>query len=279
MKYARYFYAALIATMSLGLSGFYGCMGPDSGGSSGSPAAPSYPPQLHFHAQALNNGVYSAWANATIAGGADQGVLACPNGNSNGCTVYFADITNSNGDYTATTIAPQVLAVPAAWTVKVTPDNNCSSGAGIDTYLTNDSSSTLTCGTGGNLLFHATPSSCTITHNLSTYTTTSTCSSTVTVTSDRAVFPTAYATRVSYYDDSGTEIANSSAMASSSTAITVPAPTPVGNTGVVFYDSANNPVAATSFIINEVTVGSPPSPGASCPTGRCQSLPKTGGNT
>lgn len=180
------------------------------------------------------------WPNASVTGSAGPGTYSCnPNTDTNCVTSFPASSTGTKGKFTFPTDA-----LPAQWEAAAESDSTCSEGASSGwASVSNGSSIDLYCGSTTATGATASPSTCTIYYLNGSLS--GSCPSTITITTPSATFPTSYALDVGTYEPNGQSISSTQPTASSSTSITVPAPTTYGLNVISVWDSSTNQELAT----------------------------------
>lgn len=247
------------------------------GGGGGSYTPPSFgstsASSPHFNIQTTNistsGGSGEVWGGVTVTGYAHPYTIPCAVTDTN-CIPNvddYSDQVNGNGALNQNMMTTPITtdgtygqanfytnAQPAVWTFYASgPTNsNCVSTSAKFITLENSGDGSLVplrCGSNAAYMV-ASPSGCVINANTGV----NTCPSYVTLTFPPPVdssesLPVATALIAANYDSSGSNLAQSSVTASTTTSITVPAPTTYGTTYLTVQDSSGNVVGASEFTI------------------------------
>lgn len=218
----------------------------------GGPGASAGPQQTTITAQTSVGGVVQAWGGASLSGDEVSFLPPCDDSIDEYCQLDLSGATTSDGEYTFVTDA-----MPADWNIAATDPygKQCLAGATFSGNLTPLGGAQLVCGqiTGSNVVVK--PASCTILMSSTGTVITDPCPSSVTLSIPSVSLPTTHALSVGTYNDTGHSEASSSITASSSTSITVPAPTQYGASAIVLVDPTTNQVlGAGLFTVYTKTV-------------------------
>lgn len=190
------------------------------------------------------------WQNATVTGNAGLGTYQCNPATDGNCkTSIPSSSTGTKGELIVNTDA-----LPAQWEAAAESDSSCSEGAstGWD-YVNNGGRLDLYCGSITATGATAQPSECTIYYLNGSLS--GSCPSTITITTPSATFPTSYALDVGTYEPNGQSISSAQPTASSSTSITVPAPTTYGLNVISVWDpSSNQELATVGYTLHECLI-------------------------
>jgi len=168
------------------------------------------------------------------------------------CWTSFQDFgTGSAGEFIFSTDA-----LPATWSVAAEADSNCSAGGSNDGSISNGGRIDVYCGSFDGEGTAASPASCTIIYVNGVLE--GGCSPYLTITTSSSVLPTSYALTAGWYTDDAASESSSSPTASSSTQITVPAPTSWGLSVITIVDPTTDEVLGTTdYVLHEcfITAG------------------------
>jgi hypothetical protein len=187
------------------------------------------------------------WQNAIIDGYAEDGTYSCdPYNNNTYCFVNFSGASAGTQGY----YEKHTDALPAFWHVAARADNTCSQGASTYGQITNGGRLDLTCNSISAYGVSVNPTNCTVYFYNGTQQ--NSCAPYLTITTQNPILPTSYAMAVSFYSNQGGNNGGSQTTASSSTQITVPAPTSYGENVVTVIDpSTNQTLAAVMYTLHE----------------------------
>jgi len=194
------------------------------------------------------------WPNAILNGSADPTTASCLSADPPDikCSTSFSDINDgSAGEFIFSTDA-----IPAYWSVAAQSDSNCPAGGSKSGYMDNPGSLYIYCGGLDATEATASPASCTVIYVNSVLQ--GECSPYLTITTPSSVLPTSYALTAGWYTDEAASESSSNNTASSSTQITVPAPTSWGLSVITIVDPTTGEVlGATDYELHEcfITAG------------------------
>jgi hypothetical protein len=196
------------------------------------------------------------WSGAEIYGNANPYTASCTNqvpadlhcltgfplnGNNN-------PTTSSSGEFNFPTDA-----LPATWTVVALEDTTCPQGGSTTDGVTVSGTLKVYCGTLNGTGTEASPASCTVIYLNGVFQ--GGCPPYLVITTTDPLLPTGYALTAGWYTDEAAGEGSSQSTASSSTQITIPAPTGWGLNVVTIVDPTTNEVlGATDFVVHECLI-------------------------
>lgn len=256
---------AFATSLQIGCGGGGGGGGNGGGGGGGPNSGGSGDTYFATYTLLANGG---AWQNATINGSAVPATYACnPDQGTPGydpnCLITFSD--ESTG--TAAEFIWNTDALPAQWDVAAEADSNCPEGANSGDQQTDSQGYLdLYCGVVNGANASAYPTACTITYVNGVQQ--GSCPSTIQINANSPTYPTSYALDTGTYLPNADNVASYQGKASSSSSITVPAPTNFGLNIITVWDPTNNnPLAAAGYTLHEciVTTNGPYGYKETCP--------------